>query len=31
LPGVAVAKIIQFLLKGAEGPQAVVLLRKPRV
>ena len=31
LPGVAVAEIIQFLLKGAEGPQAVVLLRKPRV
>ena len=31
LPGVAVAEIIQFLLKGAEGPQAVVLLRKPRM
>ena len=31
LPGVAGAEIIQFLLKGAEGPQAVVLLRKPRM
>jgi hypothetical protein len=31
LLGVALAHIIQFLLKGAESPQAVVLLRKPRV
>ena len=31
LAGVAVAQIIQFLLKRAEGPQAVVLLRKPRM
>jgi len=31
LPGVAVAEIVQFLLKNAEGPQAVVLFRKPRM
>jgi hypothetical protein len=31
LLGVALAQIIEFLLKGAEGPQSVVLLRKPRV
>ena len=31
LLGVAVAQIIEFLLKGAECPQAVVLLRKPNM
>jgi hypothetical protein len=31
LAGVAVAEIIQFLLKGTEGSQAVMLLRKPRM
>jgi hypothetical protein len=31
LLGVSLAEIVEFLLESAEGPQAVVLLRKPRM
>src|SRR5882762_1911014 len=31
LPGLVPAQGCEFLLEGAEGPQAVMLLRKPRV
>jgi hypothetical protein len=31
LPGLVPAQSCQFLLKGLEGPQAVVLLQKPRI
>src|SRR5262245_26370881 len=31
LLGIAAADFVKFLLKGAEGPQAVVLLREPRI
>jgi hypothetical protein len=31
LPGLVPAQGCEFLLEGVEGPQAVMLLRKPRV
>ena len=30
LPGIAGADFVKLLLESAEGPQAVVLVRKPR-